>query len=126
MEEVFFELTPGVQLKRKRNSYTMLIADPVSGRIYEKPPLLFVDGVVINDPAVIAGLDPETVEKIEVVKELYMVGDYMLFGIVNVITKAGDYSSVTLPDYAVRLKYRVTEPTSPGFTLSDITKTQNS
>jgi hypothetical protein len=29
---------------------------------------------------------------------------------VNVITRAGDFSNITLPDYAVRLPYRVTEP----------------
>ena len=110
MEEVFFELTPGVILKNKKSVFYMSIADRIDGRIYEKPPLMFIDGVVVNDPAVIAGLDPEKVEKIDAVKDLYLVGDYMFFGIVNVITKAGDYSLVTLPDYAVRLKYRVVEP----------------
>jgi hypothetical protein len=110
MEEVFFELTPGVQLKRKRDSYSMTIADPASNRIYEKAPVLLIDGVVINDPAVLAALDPETVEKIDVIKDLYMVGDYIFFGIVNVITVAGDFSGTSLPENAVRLKYRVAEP----------------
>ena len=110
MQEVFFELTPGVILKNKKSAYYMNIADRIDGRIFDKPPVTFIDGVVVNDPAVIAGLDPEKVEKIDAVKELYLVGDYMFFGIVNVITIAGDYSLVTLPDYAVRLKYRVVEP----------------
>jgi hypothetical protein len=29
---------------------------------------------------------------------------------VNIITKAGDFSNVTLPDYAIRLPYRVIDP----------------
>lgn len=110
MEEVFFELTPGVQLKRKRDSYSMTVADPASNRIYEKAPVLFLDGVVVYDPAVIAALDPETVERIDVIKDLYLVGDYMFFGIVNVITAAGDFSGASLPENAVRLKYRVADP----------------
>ena len=110
MQEVFFELTPGVILKNKKSAYYLTIADRADGRILDKPPITFIDGVVVNDPSVIAELDPDKVEKIDAVKELYMVGDYMFFGIVNVITKAGDYSMVTLPDYAVRLKYRVVEP----------------
>jgi hypothetical protein len=110
MPEVFFELTPGVFLKNKKFDYTLSIADPVDNKIYEKPPILFIDGVVINDPGIIASLDPEIVEKIDVVKSLYLVGDYMFFGLVNVITRAGDYSSVALPDYAVRFKYRVIDP----------------
>jgi hypothetical protein len=103
----------------------MTIADPVSGIIYEKPPVLFIDGVVINDPAVLAAIDPETVEKIDVTKDLYLVGDYMFFGIVNVITTAGDFSSTSLPENAIRLKYRVIEPgvsfTSPDYS-SEVSK----
>jgi hypothetical protein len=111
MQEVFFELMPGVFLKKKKSEYEITIADPVENSIYEKTPVLFVDGVVVNDPAVIANLDPEGVEKIDAVKSRYFVGHYMFYGLVNVITRASDYfSNVTLPDYAVRLPYRITEP----------------
>jgi len=110
MEEVFLELLPGAFLKMKRSVYEISIADPVTNSIYDIPPVLLIDGVVIDEPEIIAGLDPETVEEIDVVKERYMVGDYMSYGIVNVITRAGDYSYVTLPDHAVRLSYIVAEP----------------
>lgn len=124
MEEVFFELTPGVFLKSKKSKYAMSIADPVDNTIYKKPPVLFIDGVVINDPAVLAGLDPAIVEKIDIVNVLYLVGDYYFFGLVNVITRAGDYSSVTLPDYAVRLHYKAVDPVrsfySPDYSTSEM------
>jgi hypothetical protein len=107
MEEVFFELIPGVSLKKKKSIYEISIADPVDKRPYETAPGLLIDGVIINDPSIIANLDPEIVEKIDIVKEKYSIGDYLFFGIVNVITKSGDYSCVTLPDYAIRLPYRV-------------------
>jgi hypothetical protein len=55
-------------------------------------------------------MDPETVEKVDVVKERYFVGDYLFYGIINVITCAGDFSGVNLPDYAVRLRYSATDP----------------
>ena len=120
MQEVFFELMPGVFLRKKKAEYEITIADPFENRIYDKTPLLFIDGVVVKDPAIIANLDPESVEKIDAVKSRYFVGEYMMFGLVNVITRAGDFSSVTLPDYAVRLPYRVTEPvisfSSPDYT----------
>lgn len=120
MQEVFFELTPGVFLRKKKTGYEISIADPVENRIYDDPPLLFIDGVIVRDPAIIANLDPETVEKIDAVKSRYFVGEYMMYGIVNVITRAGDFRNVTLPDYAVRLPYRVTESvnlfSSPDYT----------
>jgi hypothetical protein len=109
MEEVFFELTPGIIFKHKKSGYSVSVFDPVNKAVYDKPPVLFVDGVVINDPAVIAGLDPGLVEKIDLVNELYLVGDYCFFGIVNVITLAGDFSCVNLPPYAVRLNYRAVD-----------------
>ncbi|MBI5010701.1 MAG: hypothetical protein HZB98_13880 [Bacteroidia bacterium] len=109
MEEVFFELTSGVQLKRKGNIYSMTIEDPVTRTVHKKPPALFIDGVVVKEPALIAGLDPETVERIDVIKDLYLVGDYIFFGIINVITKAGDFRGISLPDDAVRFKYKVAE-----------------
>lgn len=123
MQEVFFELIPGVFMKKKRTGYEITIADPVENKIYDKPPILFIDGVVVKDPDIIANLDPEIVEKIDAIKSRYIIGDYLFFGLVNVITRAGDFRNVTLPDYAVRLPYRVTEPvnsfSSPDYSLQE-------
>jgi hypothetical protein len=123
MEEVFFELIPGVFLKKKKSVYDISVADPVDNRSYASPPGLFVDGVIIKDPSVIGNLDPENVEMIDIIRDRYFVGDYLFFGIVNVISKAGDYSSVSLPGYAVRLPYRVLDPVwsfeSPDYSSSE-------
>lgn len=109
MEEVFFELIPGAFLKRKKTEYELSVADPVDNKIYESPPGILVDGVIVKDPGIIAGIDPEIVEKIDLVRNRYLVGDYLFNGIVNVITIAGDFSSVALPPYATRLQYRIAE-----------------
>ena len=110
MEEIFFEILPGANLKKRKTGYEITIADPITNQIYDFPPSLFVDGVRIDDAGIIANLDPEYVEQIDVVKEKYIVGDYLFTGLINVITKAGDFSSVNLPDYAVRTFYRVVDP----------------
>ena len=110
MQEVFFELLVGVFLKNKKSGYEISIADPIDNKIYETPPALLVDGVVVKEPSVIAGLDPEIVEKIDVVREKYFIGDYLSYGIVNVITKAGDFSNAALPYGTIRLTYRVIDP----------------
>jgi hypothetical protein len=128
MQEVFFELMPGVFLKKKKSGYEITIADPVENRIYDKPPVLFIDGVVVNDPNIIANLDPELVEKIDAIKSRYFVGEYLFYGLVNVITRAGDFSNFTLPDYAVRLPYRITEPvksfSSPDYSTQEKKKSR--
>lgn len=124
MEEVFFELLPGVTMKKRRSGYEVDVIDPVDGYIYEVSPVLFIDGVVVNDASVVANLDPELVEQIDVVRERYLVGDYVFYGLVNIITRRGDYSNVNLPDNVVRLPYRVTEPVNL-FTAPDYTSQQS-
>jgi len=123
MQEVFFELLPGVFMRKRKSEYEISIFNSAEDRIFNKPPGLFIDGVLINDPALIANLDPDLVEKIDVVKEAYLIDDYFFFGIINVITEAGDFSNIALPDHAIRLPYRVTEPVnaflSPDYSTSE-------
>ena len=110
MQEVFFELIPGVRFRSKKSGYEIRIINPSDNIFYEEPPLVMIDGVSINDLSLLANLDPETVEKIDVVKTTYLVGDFKLYGIVNVITRAGNFKGLTLPDYVAKLSYRVIDP----------------
>jgi len=116
MQEVFFELLPGIIIRSRKTGYEILITNPLTGIFYSIPPLIMIDGVIINDLSVLVELNPETVEKIEVVRTPYLVGDMILYGIVNVITRSGDFSDITMPDYAVILPYRVVE--SPATFIS--------
>lgn len=124
MQEVFFELLPGIILRSKKSGYEMKITNPLTGNFYVEPPLVMIDGVIINDLTVLAELNPETVEKIEVVKTPYLIGDLILHGIVNIITRSGDFTSITMPDYAVVLPYRVIDK-SYTFMAPDYTNEQN-
>jgi hypothetical protein len=123
MEEVFFELLPHVSLKNKNPGYEIVINDRVDNSPYITYPCLMIDGVIIKDAAMIANIDPETVEKIDVIKEKYLVGKYWFPGIINVITRSADFSCVSLPDYMIRIPYRVIDPVrtfvSPDYSSSD-------
>ncbi|MBI5008288.1 MAG: hypothetical protein HZB98_01245 [Bacteroidia bacterium] len=110
MEEIFFELLPRVSLKKRNSVYEILIADRINENRYELSPDLFLDGVKIKDASIIANLDPEEVERIDVVKDNYTAGGYFFTGILNVVTKKADFRSIPLPDYMIRLPYRVIDP----------------
>jgi len=110
MEEVFFELIPHTSLKNINSVYDISFVDLLGEKLYDKAPVLMIDGVIVKNPSVIANLDPELVEKIDVVREKYIVYDYLFHGLLNLITKTGDFSCTPLPDYAIRLKYRVLDP----------------
>ncbi|MEI7828726.1 MAG: hypothetical protein WCI31_03095 [Prolixibacteraceae bacterium] len=107
MEEVFFEIVPQVKLKKNGSIYEMLLVDPFGKILYDTPPVIMIDGVIIKDPGIIANLDPENVEKIDIVKKRYIVGDYLFNGIVNVITSSGDFSNVAVAQNAINFQYQV-------------------
>jgi hypothetical protein len=110
MEEVFFELLPRVSLKKRDSVFEILITERFNENTFQLSPDLFLDGVKITDAAIIANLDPQDVEKIDVVKDKYAIGTYFFPGIVNVVTKSADFRSIPLPDHMIRLPYRVIDP----------------
>lgn len=124
MEEVFFEIVPNIKLKKKGTNYEMLLIDPVDKVLYDTPPAMLIDGVITKDPTIIANLNPEQVEKIDIVKEQYMVGDYLFNGIVNVITKSGDFKDISLPNNSIRMHYGIFDPVqmfeSPDYSSTEM------
>lgn len=123
MQEVFFELIPGVSMRTGRARSGITVTNLADNRAYDYDATLMIDGVVIADPAVIAGMNPELVERIDILRSEYAVGGYHFYGIVNVITKSGNYGSFPLPDYAVRFPYRIFDPDIP-FVSPDYSETE--
>jgi hypothetical protein len=124
MSEIFFELLPGVSLKKKKSTYEISITYRIEDNQSSTTPSLMIDGVIIKDASLVANLDPEIVERIDVIRGRYLVGKYFFPGIVNVITKSGDFSCVPLPDYMIRLPYKISEPVrmfvSPGYSSEEM------
>ena len=124
MSEIFFELLPDVSLKKKKTGFEISIAYRIDDYLFTTVPYLMIDGVIIEDPGMIANIDPELVEQIDVIKGKYLVGKYIFPGLVNVITRAADFSCVPLPDYMMRLHYRVIDPVrsfvSPDYSTPEI------
>jgi hypothetical protein len=118
MQEVFFELIPGVRLRERRSGYEMKILNPLTENYYNEPATVMIDGVIINDLTTLVTLDPDLVEKIDVITTPYLTGDFIHNGIVHVITRSGKFNNLSLPDDAVNLPYRVTEPV-PFFSSPD-------
>ena len=128
MEEVFFELVPRVRLKKFDSVCDITILDPTGNRLFQEPPVLMIDGVIIKNPMLIANLDPALVEKIDVIWRTYVVDGYMFYGIVNIITKSADFSSVGIPSNSLIMRYNITGTSasfvSPVYQLSGSTESR--
>ena len=123
MPEIFFELISHVALKKINSVYEISVIDAFHKRL-EGTPCVMIDGVIIKDISMIAKLNPDLIEKIDVVSEKYRVGNYIFNGIVNIISKTGDFSTGTLPVDALRLHYRILEPVC-SFSSPDYSATGN-
>ena len=128
MAEVFFELIPRVSLRKSKTGYEIVFLDFSGNPIYEMPPVIMIDGVIFNDATVVARLDPEVIEKIDIIRGIYHVGGFAFYGIVNVITNAGNFR-LALPEYATRISYRVTDPAlafiSPDYSETEVKSSRN-
>lgn len=124
MGEVFYEILPDVTLRKKGSDYKILIIDRINDTRKVLSPVLLIDGVVIRDPGMIADLEPDSISDIEVVKDNYYVGRYHFPGLINVITKAADFSAVSLPEYMIRFPYRAIDPVY-SFTSPDHSSMEN-
>ncbi|MBK7626017.1 MAG: hypothetical protein IPJ16_02245 [Bacteroidales bacterium] len=111
MPEVFFELIPRVSLELKNSVYEISVTDPLRNKL-EGSPVVMLDGVIIKDLSTIVNLNPDLVEKIDVVWDRYRVGGYIFNGIINIISKSSDFRSGLLPDDAIRVSNRLFEPVS--------------
>ncbi len=124
MSEIFFELLPGVSLKKKKSTFEISITYRIDDNQSYATPSLMIDGVIIRDPSLVANLDPEIVERIDVIRGKYLVGKYLFPGMVNVITKSGDFTCVSLPEYMIRLPYKIAEPArsfvSPDYSSEEL------
>jgi hypothetical protein len=129
MDEVFFELLPHVSMKKRNSGYEIQITDRINENRYESSPALFLDGVKINDASIFEALDPSIVERIDVIKEKYFVGNYSFPGLVNITTLSADFRTIPLPGYMIRLPYRVVDPVksfiSPDYSSSDLKNSPN-
>ncbi len=109
MQEVFFELVPGVMMRTGRTRYGITVFNPRDNKPYDTDATLMVDGIIINDPSIIVEMNPENVERVDVVSTEYMVGGYHFYGIVNVVTKEGNFN-LSLPQNAIKLPFMDQEP----------------
>ena len=123
MQEVFFELIPGVSMRTGKTRYGITVSNPFNNRPYNADATLMVDGVIIDDPAIIIEMNPEIVERIDIVRTEYVIGGYHFYGIVNVITKSGNFNSLPLPENAVRFQHSMFGPEIP-FVSPDYSTTE--
>jgi hypothetical protein len=104
MEEVLREYVPEVAIRRYGGQLHLKVFDFDAHDFYPTDPLILLDGVKV-DNNILLGYDPLKVNKLEVVTNKYIKGEFIYQGIVNFTTYHGDMESLKLDSKAVILDY---------------------
>jgi hypothetical protein len=104
VEEYFNELPTLVKVrKRQDEKYFKVLGTQTELSDFE--PLVMVDLVAIDDPAKVLAISPANISRIEVVNNLYVKGEQTYGGIINFISKKGDFAGIDLPSSGIFINY---------------------
>jgi hypothetical protein len=100
LKEVLIELVQGVFPREHNNEpYLSFNGNKLSFTlINQHAPLLLVDQVPVFELDKLLLMSPKRIQKVEVLNEIYIIGNVTYGGILNVITRKGDLGGIDLPE----------------------------
>jgi hypothetical protein len=105
MEEIMREYVPGVLIKKKKDEFTMRVINKPVNRLFEKHPLVLLDGVPILNAHKVMEYDPLKIKRLEVMTRLYYVGALEANGIVSLTSYKGLAEGLEIDPNAISLDY---------------------
>jgi hypothetical protein len=95
--EEYFNETPSVAKVRyeSKKPYFQFICDYPEMKIFE--PLLLVDYIAMDNIEKILSIHPSEISRIDLVNAPYVKGNMIYGGIINIISRKGNYAAIELP-----------------------------
>jgi hypothetical protein len=99
-KEVLIELVPGVfPRERNKKPYLTFTGNKLTfSLINQYTPLLLVDQVPVFDLEQLLVMSPKKILRVEVLNEIYIIGNNTYGGILNIITRKSDLGGIDLPE----------------------------
>jgi len=104
LEEYFNGLPTLVRVRKHKGEKYFKVIGPQAG-LNNFDPLIMVDQVAIDDPSKVLGINPANISRIEVINVLYAKGDETFGGIINIISRHGDFAGIDLPSSGIFIRY---------------------
>lgn len=102
MEETITEIITGVVFRKEDKKYKLIVYDNDKNFNSSLPPLVTVDGLILEDLNEFFTYNPKNLYKVNVVKGLYYYGSKSFNGIVCFATKNGDYDTNLKGSFIIR------------------------
>ena len=100
LKEVLIELVPGVfpRVRNKQNHLSFSGNKLSYVLINSYTPLILVDQIPVFDLDKVLLMSPKKIYRIEILNEIYILGNTTFGGILNIITRKGDLGGIDLPE----------------------------
>lgn len=107
MEEVLREFVLAVSVRRKSGKFHLPVFNDAAlfSSLFEKDPLVLLDGVPVFDMDKLMKYDPLKIRKLETVTRRYIYGKMAFDGIMNLVTYNGDLDGYELDPQATMIDY---------------------
>ena len=109
MEEVIENLIPLTYVIRREGSADFLIKSDNS-MISLHRPLILIDHIPVFDMDVVLALPPSKIDRIEVIREVYVLGEVKFGGIICFTSRQGDLAGMKLPEGSYFFDYTTLHP----------------
>jgi hypothetical protein len=105
MEEVMREYVPGIFVKKKKDDFIMRVINKPVNRLFEKHPLVLLDGVPVFNANKVMEYDPLKIRRLEVMTRLYYVGALEANGVVSFTSYKGLAEGLEIDPNSISLDY---------------------
>ena len=109
LEEVIENLLPRTFIERRGGEVHLRI-DSENPMISMFPPLILIDHIPVFSVEDILAIPPSKLDHIDVISEVYVLGEVKYGGIISFTSLAGDLASIPLPEGSYFFDYKAYEP----------------
>ena len=124
LREYFYELVPSVKFTRRKGEFDISVIDRQTSTFINEKPGVFLDGVLYDDYAAIAGIPAGDIDRMVILPATYYYKDFTFGGIVDIHTKKSDFNGVKLLPEMTRFFFPMADApqwrfSAPGYAKSD-------
>jgi len=126
LHEVFDEIVPSVNVRKKKEDYYFQVYNMKNNRFF-KDPLVFYDQFLILNINNLLKVKPKYINKIDIINREYIIGNYIFNGIIFIESKTGKIPGIDLPKNSIITNFQtIHESTEINFPVYEDSNRINS
>jgi len=102
--EIAVEILPSVRIYKDNGKYRVQVFNDFQQQFFYTDPVIFLDGVFVDDIKKIIGLGSEEIKKIDIINAERAFGDLVFQGVISITSKSNEIENTKPASHSLRLK----------------------